>query len=172
MFYEEVFKALNKARVKYVVVGGVAVVLHGYPRLTQDLDLIVFLEENNLARCFDVLAGIGYAPKAPVTRAQFLDEKERAKWGKEKGMTVFSFVNRKPPFNLVDIFIKHPFDFEIIYSKRKVIKAGGISIPIMDIDHLIRIKRKAGRGKDLDDIVQLNAIKKFIYENENAKAKI
>jgi hypothetical protein len=44
MNYEKVFKALNKARVKYVIAGGVAVVLHGFMRLTNDLDLIVLLD--------------------------------------------------------------------------------------------------------------------------------
>jgi len=47
MFYGEVFKALNKAKVKYVVAGGVAVALHGYQRFTQDLDLYVLLETKN-----------------------------------------------------------------------------------------------------------------------------
>ena len=43
IFYGKVFKALNKAKVKYVVAGGVAVVLYGYTRYTGDLDLIVLL---------------------------------------------------------------------------------------------------------------------------------
>ncbi len=51
VFYGEVFKALNKAKVKYVVAGGVAVVLHGYMRATGDLDLIVFLDQENLLQC-------------------------------------------------------------------------------------------------------------------------
>ena len=44
IFYGKVFKALNKAKVKYVIVGGAAVILHGYLRSTKDLDLIVQLE--------------------------------------------------------------------------------------------------------------------------------
>ena len=43
--FEEVFRALNKAKVKYVVIGGIAVVLHGYRRFTEDLDLMVYMEE-------------------------------------------------------------------------------------------------------------------------------
>ena len=63
MFYGEVFKALNKAKVKYVVAGGVAVVLHGYHRLTKDLDLVVLLEKKNLEKFFEALKKIGYIPR-------------------------------------------------------------------------------------------------------------
>jgi tRNA nucleotidyltransferase/poly(A) polymerase len=41
--FEPLFDALNRAHVRYVVVGGVALVLHGYPRLTVDVDLVVDL---------------------------------------------------------------------------------------------------------------------------------
>jgi hypothetical protein len=44
LIYEEIFRALNAKKVKYVVVGGVGLVLHGVVRLTADLDLIVRLE--------------------------------------------------------------------------------------------------------------------------------
>ena len=68
MFYGEVFQALNKAKVRYVVAGGIAVVLYGYSRLTKDLDLIVFLSRDNLDAFFEALKKIGYNPKVPVTK--------------------------------------------------------------------------------------------------------
>lgn len=46
--YEEVFRALNKAKIDYVVCGGLAVILYGYTRLTADLDLIVGLEKEKI----------------------------------------------------------------------------------------------------------------------------
>lgn len=84
IFYEKVFKALNKAKVKYVVVGGTAVILHGYPRFTNDLDLIVFLEDGNLEKFFDTLQSIGFLPKVPVTKEQFKDKKQRALWKRKR----------------------------------------------------------------------------------------
>ena len=80
MFYGEVFKALNKAKVKYVVAGGVAVVLHGYHRSTKDLDIIALLEKKNLEKLFDAFESIGYMPKVPVTKKQFIDSKQRERW--------------------------------------------------------------------------------------------
>ncbi len=111
MFYQEVFKALNKAKVKYVVAGGVAVVLHGYMRFTEDLDLIVLLEEKNLDRLFEALKSIKYMPKVPVTKEQFIKEENRERWKKEKGIIVFSFVQENPPFRLIDIFVDYPIRF-------------------------------------------------------------
>jgi len=162
IFYGKVFKALNKAKVKYVVAGGVAVVLHGYMRATADLDLIVLLEEENLSRFYDALKTVNYHPKVPVTKEQFKDKKQRALWKKEKGMIVFSFVDRNPPFQLIDMFVDEPIPFGELYKQKKNIRVGGVTVPIIAIDHLVKLKRKAGRDKDLNDITQLNEIKRFI----------
>ena len=161
MFYGDVFKALNKAKIKYVVAGGAAVFLYGYPRLTQDLDLIVYLEEGNLERLFDALGAIGYFPKVPVTKEQFKDSQQRQRWKKEKGMIVFSFVSHDPPFKMIDMFVDEPIKFSVLYNKRKVLRIEGITIPLIGIDHLIQLKKEARRPKDLDDIVQLKKIKKI-----------
>ena len=161
MNYEKVFKALNKAKVKYVVVGGVAVVLYGYPRLTQDLDLMVLLEDINLGRFFDALKSIGYSPKVPVLKEQFQNAQERKRWEKEKGMIVFSVVDTRPPFEMIDMFVGEPIKFKDVYKKRASVRVGGITIPVISIDHLIRLKKKASRAKDLDDIVQLKHIKRL-----------
>ncbi len=161
MFYGEVFKVLNKAKVKYVVAGGTAVVLHGYTRFTSDLDLIVLLDESNLDKFYSALKTINYSPKVPVTKAQFIDKKQRQQWKKEKGMIVFSFVNTQPPFQLIDMFVDEPIKFEEIYKQKKIVRVNNLSIPLIGIDHLLRLKKKASRGKDLDDIVQLNEIKRI-----------
>lgn len=172
MLYEEIFRDLNKAKVKYVVAGGVAVVLHGYPRLTQDLDLVVFLEKKNLSKFYDVMTRAGYAPKAPVTKEQFLDAKQRARWQKEKGMIVFSFYHSNPPFPIVDMFINEPMRFGTLYKKRVEVKVEGFIIPVISIEHLKALKKKAGRAKDKDDIIQLSEIQHRLSEIRNeAKRK-
>jgi hypothetical protein len=50
---EAIVRALNEARVRYLIVGGLAVVAYGYVRFTADLDLFVDLEEENLRRALD-----------------------------------------------------------------------------------------------------------------------
>ena len=161
MLYGDVFKALNKAKVKYVVAGGVAVVLHGFERLTKDLDLIVLLQEDNLDKFFETLIRIGYTPKVPVTKKQFIDKKQRKKWQKEKGMVVFSFYQNNPPHKIVDMFIEEPISFDEIYKKHVRVIIEDIEIPLISIQHLKELKQKAGRPHDLFDIVQLDTINKF-----------
>lgn len=161
MVHERIFKALNKAKVKYVVVGGVAVILHGYRRHTDDLDLMVMLEEKNLDKFYDVLIKIGYLPKRPVTKEQFMDEKLREKWKKEKGMIVFSFYEKSSPFQLIDMFVDEPIAFKTVYEQRVKAKIAGLTVPIISISHLKKLKRMAGRTRDLDDIANLEAIQQI-----------
>jgi len=52
---EAILDALNQARMRYLVVGGVAVVLHGHLRITADLDLIIHLERDNVLRAMRAL---------------------------------------------------------------------------------------------------------------------
>jgi hypothetical protein len=67
----ELFRRLNDAGVPYVVVGGIAVILHGYKRLTDDIDLVVSLRPEDAARCVEVARGLGLRPRAPVDPALF-----------------------------------------------------------------------------------------------------
>ena len=70
LLYEPLFRALNAPGTRYVVVGGVATVLHGYARLTADIDLILDLEESAAAKAMHTLAGLGLRPRVPVNPGQ------------------------------------------------------------------------------------------------------
>lgn len=169
MFYGEVFKALNKAKVKYVVAGGIAVVMHGYSRLTKDLDLLVFLDKSNLDIFFETLKKIGYNPKVPVTKEQFIDEEQRKRWQKEKGMIVFSFMEKNPPYKSIDMFVDEPILFEKVYRGKIEAKINNLIVPLISIDHLRELKERAGRPQDIIDIIQLNAIKERIEDERETK---
>jgi hypothetical protein len=166
MFYEDVFRALNGAKIKYVVAGGVAVAMHGYPRFTKDLDVIVYLEQKNLSKFFDTMIDIGYLPRVPVTKEQFIDAKQRKKWQKDKGMIVFSFCHRDPPFKVVDMFVTAPINFQLLYKKRVRADVGNMMIPLISIEHLKILKKKAGRFQDKNDIIQLIEIERLKKNND------
>lgn len=158
MFYEEVFRGLNKNRVKYVVVGGVAVVLHGVVRFTADLDLFVGLSKSNLLRFAEVLTKLGYRPKVPVKATDFADTSNRKRWKKEKGMVVFSFFHFKRHQDSIDVFVYEPIKFDRAYRERKIIDAEGIKIPVISMKHLKELKDIARRPQDLADIDALEVI--------------
>lgn len=72
---ERVLGALERAGVRYLVVGGVAVVLHGYLRTTADLDLVVGLEPENVRRAVGAFRDLGFEPRVPVAvRVLALDD--------------------------------------------------------------------------------------------------
>jgi hypothetical protein len=71
--FDLIFAALGKRKVRYLIVGGVAVVLHGIPRFTADIDLVLALDKANVLAALDALAGLGYWPRAPVPLLDFAD---------------------------------------------------------------------------------------------------
>ena len=83
--YLPLFKALNDAGVKYVVVGGLATVLHGYARLTMDVDLFVDLAPDEAALAMRTLESLGFKPRVPVPAEQFADAAKRKEWIEQKG---------------------------------------------------------------------------------------
>lgn len=161
MFYERVFRELNKNRVKYLVIGGVALNLHGVPRATADLDLAVEIEKKNLEKIAAVLKKIGFKPRVPVKIEDFSNPKNIETWHKEKKMHVFTFWNPKKSFEEIDILIKCPIEFKELDKAKRVVRAKYINIPIVSVDHLIKLKEMSGRKQDEADVEALKKIKKL-----------
>ncbi len=153
-----VFRALDVAGVRYVVVGGLAVLLHGHLRLTVDVDLAVDLSRDAAARAVAALAAIGLRPRAPVDPADFANAEVRSRWRAEKGMVVFSMCDPANPTRDVDLFTENPLDFDTLWRDAKRVTLGGVVVPVASIEHLCAMKRAAGRPKDLDDVRALERI--------------
>lgn len=158
MLYEAIFRRFAESNIEYVVVGGVALVLHGVVRLTGDLDLFVRLDEGNLHKFAAAMSDLGYKPKAPV-RAEDLAKKEcRRQWRAEKGMMVLSFFHPNKPMELVDVFIDEPIPYLDASRGKKIFEAADIRIPVVSIEQLKALKRISARSQDLADIEALEAI--------------
>ena len=148
--------ALNEASVRYVVVGGLAVVAHGYVRATMNVDLVIDLNRENLVKALGALESIGFCPRLPVSNEQFADPEMREQWINQKHMRVFPLWNPAAPALVIDVFVKSPFDFDAEYQKAVWINLDDdLPIPFVAKDSLIRMKEEAGRLKDLDDIEHL-----------------
>lgn len=163
--FEKLFSALNKGKVRYLVVGGIAVNLYGIERATADIDLVVDLEENNLNRFIAVMKELNFKPKIPVRLEDFIKKEIRESWIREKRMTVFSLFDPKNPFFLLDVFVTEPFDFDEVFEARKEMKSGNVKIPVISIGHLIEMKEKTDRPQDVSDVFYLKKIKEE-WENE------
>lgn len=168
MFYNDVFGVLDKYKIKYVVVGGTAVNLHGVPRFTADLDLIIDLEKENALRFVSAMKEIKFIPKVPVKAEDFALEENRKKWIEEKKAVVFSFHNTPFFDRTVDVFIDNPIKFMELYKRRETLNVSGLKISLISLDDLILLKKKANRKQDISDIEALRKAKK-IYEEDRQK---
>jgi predicted nucleotidyltransferase len=156
--FEPIFDALNQAGVRYVVVGGVAVVLHGFARLTGDVDVVVDLDPPQALKAIDALVALGLRPRAPVDPRAFADPAQRTAWARDKGMRVFAMHDPQNPMREVDLFVEAPLPFEELWARAKVIALGPTHVRIAAIDDLIAMKRQAGRPEDQTDVEALQRI--------------
>jgi hypothetical protein len=155
---ESIFRALHDAGAKYVVVGGLAVVLHGHARLTADLDLVIDLAPGEAVKVVATLERIGMVPRAPVPARDFLDPELRRVWHDEKNLRVFSLHNPRRPLVEVDLFVDPPIGYAALAERAERRMLGTTPVLIAAISDLIAMKREAGRPKDLEDIAALEAI--------------
>ncbi|MDP8986254.1 MAG: nucleotidyltransferase [Pseudomonadota bacterium] len=159
--FDAIFRALHATGVRYVIVGGVAVNLHGYQRFTKDVDVVLELLPEQALRALEALRNIGYLPRLPVKLADFVNPAVRDSWIRDKGMMVFQMYNDQI-HQTVDIFTSYPLDFELLWSNSVAVDLPGASPRIASIDHLILMKRQANRPQDMTDIAMLEKIKQLI----------
>jgi hypothetical protein len=152
----EIFQAL--ADCDYVVVGGLAVILHGHLRATRDIDLVIGLESGNCRKALDALATIGMRPRLPVVMQDFADPAKRDDWNRNRNMMVFQLWDPNNAERSVDLFVREPLDFPTMLADAVVKDLDGVPIRIASIPHLIAMKQLAGRRHDLDDIEALRQI--------------
>ena len=157
----ELIAALNDAEVRYLVVGGLAVIAHGYIRATADCDIVLDLTEANALAAIRVLTSLGYQPRVPVPAESFADATIRERWITEKHMTVFSMFHPRPGWPVVDLFATMPFEYEV--ESRSLIWsaiAPGVRMPVVALPALLEMKRAVGRPRDVGDIQELLKLEK------------
>lgn len=162
---QTIIQALNEAGVRYLVVGGLAVVAHGHVRFTADVDLVLDFNEQNLGRAMEVFAGLGFQPRAPVPLEHFADAEIRQGWIRDKGLTVFSLFSDDHPLTEVDLFVADPLGFEEAYARRATLAvAPEVEASFVAVEDLIRLKRSAGRPQDLVDAEALEQLRADVYD--------
>ena len=148
----EFLRLLHRHRVRYLLVGGEAVIHHGYARLTGDIDLFYEQTEPNAVRLFDALREFWGGPVPAVASATDLLELD----------VVIQF--GRPPNRIDLVSTLGSVDFASAWRRRVVekirVSPRPIPLPIISLTDLLRSKRDAGRHKDLDDVEHLTALAK------------
>jgi len=156
---EAIFKSLNSNDVRYIVAGGTAVNIHGYQRMTADLDIIIKLDSRNIEKAINSLKNLGFSPTVPININDFMEPEKRQEWIEQKNMQVLSLQSSQLPDTTIDIFVSEPFIFSEAYSQAtKAEIAPDLIINVANIPTLIDMKKKSGRPRDLDDIEHLQII--------------
>lgn len=157
--FEQIATAFESKGVRYLIAGGLAVNAHGVLRFTKDLDVVVELVPDNIAKAFAALETLGYRPSVPVTASQFSDPAQRQEWLEQKGMQVPQFWSDAHLETPIDMFVDEPFSFEEEY-KRALVKPlhGTVPVRFVSLPTLVEMKQKVGRPEDLNDIEQLGKL--------------
>lgn len=156
---ECVISALNSAKVRYLIAGGLAVNAHGYTRATHDIDLVVQLNHANANKALSALGALGYLPLAPVALEDFANDTIRNTWITQKGLSVFGLVSNQHPQAPVDIFVTEPFLFDQEYDSALVDELSpGLEVRFVSLATLLNMKKQVARPKDLDDIENLSLL--------------
>ena len=155
----ELIQWLETSKADYVLVGGLAVALHGYVRNTMDVDVVLAMDEKNLKRFIDGAKAAGLQPVVPVTIDSLADPELLDQWYREKGMLAFGLRGSEPQATVIDVLIRPVISFSDLKRDAVSIAVGASVISVASIDHLIAMKTGTGRGKDLIDIEELTRIK-------------
>jgi hypothetical protein len=139
-----VIDALQRARLEFALCGGFAVIIHGYPRLTTDIDVLV--QEQDLDPARAALAAIGYSLDSGLLVFATGKPQERRLWRVAKAIG--------SELLTVDLLLVNPF-LATVWQERELYLIEGRRVPVVSRRGLLAMKRAAGRHKDLDDIEQL-----------------
>lgn len=142
--FRDFIQALNDNQVEYILVGGYAVIIHGYRRVTGDMDIWVNGTNENYVKLLKAFSQFGLSV-FDMTEDKFLDP---------EAADVFTF-GRQPVS--IDILTRlKGVQFENAFSQALIFDDNGLKVRFIHLNHLIDAKKAAGRFKDLDDIEKLS----------------
>jgi len=140
--FNEFVRLLSQHNVRYLIVGGYAVALHGHPRYTKDLDVWIWTNGDNADRLIDALTDFGFE-SAGLTKDDFMKPGQIIQLG-------------YPPTRIDLITELDGVDFETCYKSKVSVDIEGIDINFIDLNNLKKNKRASGRHQDLADLENLS----------------
>lgn len=161
VLYERIFRAFQENQLQYAVIGGVAVNLHGYNRLTGDLDIVILLTDQEIGKFVKVVKEMGMVPRVPVKIEDFANKEKRREWIEDKNMLVFSVYNPKNPLEHIDVKIDESDSLEQILKNSVAMGDDDLKIPVASIEDIIKMKEKADRPRDRIDVAALRELQKM-----------
>jgi hypothetical protein len=152
---DELLAELVSAGVDFVVIGGIAVMLHGYPRNTRDLDIAFAPDAANLKALANVLVGLDARLRDVDADVPFVAD--------ERTLQGIELLTLETSAGWLDVQRRTPGveSYERLRRRAERVNLDGISVLVASPDDLIAMKRTAGRAVDQIDIAALEAIKRL-----------
>lgn len=141
--FQDFLRALQAAKVRYVLVGGYSVILHGYSRTTGDLDIWVEKTAENYERLAQAFLQFGM-PTFDMTSHNFLHN---------PALDVFTF--GRPPVAIDIITQLKGLAFAEAYAAATDTEVDGVTVRLIHYQHLVLAKQAAGRPRDQNDLENL-----------------
>ena len=145
-FLECVCTCLEQNQIPYALVGGYAVALHGAPRGTIDIDLIIRFREKDFIALEQAFKLIGLQSKLPISAREVFQFRED--YIQNRNLIAWSFYSPRNPIEIVDVIITHNLEDNSVTHKM----LSKTSINVLSKRDLIKMKKTSGRPQDLIDI--------------------
>jgi predicted nucleotidyltransferase len=155
----EILNQLHDQGVDFVIVGGVAVALHGGTRVTFDLDVVPALAPLSWDAAVTLLWSLGARPRIPEPLEHIRDVDRVRAWRRERGMLALNFRTGSGDVD-VDLLVSESDQFDALKQRAVRVTLDARTFFVASIDDLIAMKRRAGRPQDLLDIEQLQDIQR------------
>lgn len=140
--FRDLLRLLRSKKVKYLLIGGYAVIAHGHPRFTSDLDISIAADGDNVRRVLETLSEFGFPP---ANQQPFAEPKSLVRLGVE-------------PVKIEILNYLEGVNFEDAYARRQTSPAEDIEIDLISLEDLLINKTVVGRDKDLLDVKELRRI--------------
>ncbi|MEO8821491.1 MAG: nucleotidyltransferase [Ginsengibacter sp.] len=137
----EFIELCNKHGVKYMVIGGYAVSIHGHPRSTKDIDVCIEMSEANASKMVQVINDFGFS-SLKLNKEDFL---------KKDSITQLGF----PPLRIDILNDLDGIPFEQAWQNKKTVNFENVPVDFIGYNDLLVVKQKAGRPQDIADVDRL-----------------
>ena len=144
--FKEFLKLLEENEVRYLLIGGYAVGVHGYARTTLDMDIWIGMDDDNARRMVEVMASFGFS-RDELNPEIFLDERCLIRMG-------------LPPIRLEVLTTIDGVEFSPSYERRIERQIDDLLIKVIGLEDLRTNKQASGRNKDLADLDHLPEVSK------------
>ena len=139
--FRELLRVFEKHRIRYLIVGGYAVMKYSEPRFTKDLDVFIATDRGNAEGVYSALKEFG-APLQGLTADDFTHQGYFYQMG-------------KPPLRVDIMMSLQGIEFDEAWRNREVVQVDDLRVPFISRTDLIRTKESSGRPQDKIDVERL-----------------